>query len=371
MPEGKLKYAALDQLLGAGVVPDALLRAGSRYGIRKVLRREADGGPAAQQERLSDLVATKSAGPIAVATDTANEQHYALPPEFLGLFLGPRRKYSACLWPAPRTTLAEAEEASLAQVCERAGIEDGQDILDLGCGWGSFTLWAAEHYPRSRITAVSNSAPQRGWIESEAERRGLADRVRVITADANDLELEPEAFDRVVSIEMFEHLNNWREMLRRVSTWVRPDGKVFLHVFSHRVTPYLYEGTWAAERFFTAGVMPSHDLLLHFQDDLAVRERWIVDGTHYSRTLAAWLERLDESQHEALEILRDVYGDDRKARIALANWRLFLLSCTEIWGYRRGGEWLVSHYLLEPRSALSEDRPRRQQAGPRAELLPR
>jgi cyclopropane-fatty-acyl-phospholipid synthase len=369
MAEGKLKYAALDRLLGAGLVPDSLLRAGSRYGIRKVLRREAHGGPASQQERLSALVATKSAGPIALATDTANEQHYALPPEFLGLFLGPRRKYSACMWPTPETTLAEAEEASLAQVCERAGIEDGQDVLDLGCGWGSLTLWVAERYPRCRVTAVSNSAPQRGWIEIEAERRGIADRVRVITADANDLELEPGAFDRVVSIEMFEHLSNWNEMLRRVSGWVRPGGKVFLHVFSYRVTPYLYEGTWAAERFFTAGVMPSHDLLLHFQDDLAVRERWIVDGTHYSRTLAAWLDRLDDNREPALAILRNLYGDERKARIALANWRLFLLSTTEIWGYRQGGEWLVSHYLLEPRSApaeLSADRRPRPLAAPRA-----
>ena len=349
MADVKLKYALLDALLGRGLVPDRALRAGSRHGIRKVLRRERRGGPEAQQERLSRLVETKSQGPIAVATDTANEQHYALPPAFLGLFLGPRRKYSACLWPADGTSLAEAEEASLSQVCERAGIEDGHEVLDLGCGWGSMTLWIAEKYPGCRVTAVSNSGPQRGWIEAEAERRGVAERIRVITADANDLELEPASFDRVVSIEMFEHLNNWKEMLRRVSGWVRPDGRVFLHVFSHRMTPYLYEGTWAAERFFTAGVMPSHDLLLHFQDDLAVRERWIVDGIHYSRTLAAWLERLDRNHDEALAILDDLYGDRRKARVALANWRLFLLSTTEIWGYRSGSEWLVSHYLFEPR----------------------
>jgi cyclopropane-fatty-acyl-phospholipid synthase len=349
MADGKLRYSLLDRLLGRGLVPDAVLRAGSRYAIRKVLRREGRGGPAAQQERLSELVGAKSSGPIAVATDTANEQHYGLPPDFLGLFLGPRRKYSACLWPAPDATLAEAEEASLAQVCERAGLEDGQAVLDLGCGWGSLTLWIAERYPACRVTAVSNSAPQRGWIEAEATRRGVADRIRVITADVNELELGPDSFDRVISIEMFEHLSNWKEMLRRVSGWVRRDGKVFLHVFSHRVTPYLYEGTWAAERFFTAGVMPSHDLLLHFQDDLAVRRRWIVDGTHYSRTLAAWLEQLDRNREPALAILRDLYGSERKARVALANWRLFLLSTTEIWGYRAGREWLVSHYLFEPR----------------------
>ncbi len=211
------------------------------------------------------------------------------------------------------------------------------------------TLYIAERYPTCRVTAVSNSAPQRQWIEAEAERRGVADRVRVITADANDLELDADSFDRVVSIEMFEHLNNWREILRRVSTWVRPDGKVFIHVFSHRTVAYLYEGTWAAERFFTAGVMPSHDLLLHFQDDLALRERWIVNGTHYSRTLSAWLGRLDANREQALAVLRDVHGGERAARIALGNWRLFLLSCAEIWGYRNGSEWLVSHYLFEPR----------------------
>ena len=350
MAKPALKYRLLDEALGYGLVPDFALRAGSRYGIRKVVRREDAGGVEASQQRLSELVARKSQGPIAVATDTANEQHYALPPEFLGLFLGPRRKYSGCLWPSESATLAQAEETSLAQVCERAGIEDGQQVLDLGCGWGSMTLWIAERFPACEVTAVSNSAPQRGWIESEAERRGLADRVTVITADVNDLELEPDSFDRVVSIEMFEHLNNWKEMLRRVSTWVRPDGKVFLHVFSHRTVGYLYEGTWAAERFFTAGVMPSHDLLLHFQDDLTVDERWVVDGTHYSRTLAAWLERLDANRDEAYAILLGLYGDKHRARIALANWRLFLLSCTEIWNYRGGSEWLVSHYLFEPRS---------------------
>jgi cyclopropane-fatty-acyl-phospholipid synthase len=350
MARPRLRYALLDHLLGAGVVPDFALGAGSRYGIGKVLRRERAGGVEAAQQRLSELVARKSEGPIAVATDTANEQHYALPPEFFGLCLGPRRKYSGCLLPTPRSSLADAEEASLAQVCERAAIEDGHEILDLGCGWGSFTLYAAERFQASRVTAVSNSTPQREWIESEAERRGFADRIRVITADVNDLELEAHSFDRVISIEMFEHLSNWKEMLGRIAGWVRPSGLLFIHVFTHRTVAYLYEDTWAAERFFTAGVMPSHDLLLHFQDDLRLRERWVVDGTHYSRTLAAWLERLDASRGAALDILRSVHPDERRARIALANWRLFLIACTEIWGYHGGSEWLVSHYLLEPRS---------------------
>lgn len=348
MASHKLRYALLDQLLGFGLPGDGLLRAGSRYGIARVLHDAHAGGVEAEQARLSELVERKRGGPIAVATEAANEQHYALPPEFFGLFLGERRKYSTCLWPEGTETIEAAEEAMLRLSCERAGIYDGASVLDLGCGWGSMTLWIAEHYPGCEITAVSNSAPQRRWIEAEAERRGLAGRVEVITADVNDLELD-RRFDRIVSIEMFEHLNNWREMLRRISGWLEPEGRLFLHVFSHRTIAYLYEGTWAAERFFTGGVMPSHDLLLSFQDDLLVSERWAVPGTHYSRTLAAWLERLDEHRDEALEILTDLHHERRQARIALANWRLFLLACTQIWGYRRGQEWMVSHYVFEPR----------------------
>lgn len=344
-----LRYAALDRALGRGLLPDPLLRAGSRLAVRQVLRRERAGGVEAEQQRLSELVARKSSGPIAVATDTANEQHYALPPEFFGLFLGERRKYSGCLWPEGAATIEDAEVAMLELTCERARIFDGARVLDLGCGWGALTLWIAERYPRCQVTAVSNSAPQREWIGAEAERRGLSDRVEVITADANDLELD-RSFDRVCSVEMFEHLNNWKEMLRRVSGWLGPDGLVFIHVFTHRDIAYLYEGTWAAERFFTAGVMPSHDLFLHFQDDLRLADRWSVSGTHYSRTLAAWLERLDEHTDEALAILERVHGNRTKAKVALGNWRLFLLSTTEIWGYRDGREWMVSHYLFEPRS---------------------
>jgi cyclopropane-fatty-acyl-phospholipid synthase len=346
----KWRYAVLDRALGAGLLPDPVLRAGSRYAVRKVLRRERAGGVEAQQQRLTELVERKSRGPIAVATDTANEQHYALPPEFLGLFLGRRRKYSGCLWPAGVDSLDAAEEAMLTLTCERAQLFDGARVLDLGCGWGSLTLWIAERYPASAVTAVSNSAPQREWIEAEAERRGLCDRIEVITADVNDLELDQDRFDRVISIEMFEHLNNWREMMRRIRRWLASDGLLFLHLFSHRTLGYLYEGTWAAERFFTAGVMPSHDLLMHFQHELELRERWAVGGIHYSRTLDAWLKRLDANAGGALSILEDLYGDRRRARIALANWRLFLLSTTEIWRHNRGRDWIVSHYLLEPRS---------------------
>ncbi len=349
----RLRYAAMDQLLGRGLVPDLALRAGARYGVRKVLRREHEGGVEAEQRRLTDLVARKSAGPIAIATDAANEQHYEIPPAFFDLFLGARRKYSGCLWPPGTETIERAEEESLRLTCERAGIADGQRVLDLGCGWGSMTLWIAEKFPACRITAVSNSAPQRRWIEDAAERRGLSQRVEVITADVTDLELPEHEFDRIVSIEMFEHLNNWAEILRRISTWVKPEGLLFLHVFSHRTIGYLYEDTWGAERFFTAGVMPSHDLLLSFQRDMILRRRWAINGVHYSKTLAAWLERLDDNRRAAFDVLLGHYGDRRRAKIALANWRLFLIACVEIWGHNRGEDWIVSHYLFEPRASTN------------------
>jgi cyclopropane-fatty-acyl-phospholipid synthase len=237
----------------------------------------------------------------------------------------------------------------LALSCERAGIEDGMRVLDLGCGWGSLSLWLAERYPSCTVLGVSNSNSQREWIMGEAAGRGLSN-VSVVTADVNTFE-PADVFDRVMSIEMFEHMRNWRELLRRVSTWLDPvAGRAFIHVFSHRTLPYLFEGTWAAARFFTAGLMPSHDLMLHFQEDMVVREQWAVPGTHYARTLRAWLERLDGSAAEAIEVLRRSGRSEREARRLVATWRLFLISTDVIWGYRGGNHWLVSHYLLEPRS---------------------
>ncbi|MGH2910009.1 MAG: SAM-dependent methyltransferase, partial [Solirubrobacteraceae bacterium] len=318
-------------------------------------RAEGRGGVDAQAERLRALVARMSSGPVAESVQAANEQHYELPAEFLGLLLGPRRKYSGCLWPWPEGSgsLAEAEEAMLSLTCERAGVRDGMRVLDLGCGWGSLSLWLAERYPACTVVGVSNSASQREWILGEAARRGLGN-VSVVTADVNTYAPPSEGgFDRVMSIEMFEHMRNWRELLRRVSTWLDPDGgRAFVHVFSHRTLPYLFTGTWASARFFTAGLMPSHDLMLHFQDDLVVRDQWAVPGTHYARTLRAWRERLDGSLGDAVEVLRrSGRWSEREARRLVASWRLFLLSTEVIWGYGGGDRWLVSHYLLEPRSA--------------------
>lgn len=341
-----LRYRALDVALRHQVAPDPLLRAGSRWGARARERKEARGGVEAQEARLKALLERMSTGPVAEVPEKANEQHYELPEAFFGLVLGPRRKYSGCLFEREGTTLAEAEEAMLALSCERAQVADGMRILELGCGWGSLTLWLGEQYPNASITAVSNSHGQRGYIEAEAARRGITN-LTVVTADVNDF--APDGtFDRVMSIEMFEHMRNWKELLRRVSTWLEPDGKCWIHVFTHRELPYLFEGTWAAERFFTAGLMPSHDLPARFQEDLVLADRWVVPGTHYARTLQEWLKRLDADPERALAIL----GEGRtqaEARTLLGGWRLFLLSTDELWSHRGGDAWLVSHYLFEQR----------------------
>jgi cyclopropane-fatty-acyl-phospholipid synthase len=343
------RYELLDRALERGLPSDGVLRIGSRYGAWARERAEARGGVEAQSQRLRELVAWMSSGPIAELPEKANEQHYELPAEFLGLILGPRRKYSGCLWPSATSSLAAAEEAMLSLSCARAGVRDGMRVLDLGCGWGSLSLWLAEHYPGGSVVGVSNSHAQREWILGEAARRGLSN-LSIVTADVNAY--APDGgFDRVMSIEMFEHMRNWRELLRHVATWLAPDGRAFVHVFSHRTLPYRFVGTWAAARFFTAGLMPSHELMFHFAEDLRVADSWIVPGTHYARTLRAWRERLDANAGEALEVLRASGRSPREARRLLATWRLFLLSTEVIWGYRGGDRWLVSHYLLEPRGA--------------------
>lgn len=341
-----LRYRALDRALQHQVAPDALLRAGSRWGARVRERKEARGGVEGQEQRLRALIERMSTGPVAEVPEKANEQHYELPEAFFGLVLGPRRKYSGCYFKPGVTSLAQAEEDMLALSCERAQVADGMRILELGCGWGSLTLWLGERYPHATITAVSNSHGQRAYIEAEAARRAITN-LTVITADVNDFEPDGR-FDRVMSIEMFEHMRNWKELLRRISTWLEDDGKAWIHVFSHRATPYLFQGTWAAERFFTAGLMPSHELFGRFQDDLVLADRWAVDGTHYAKTLQAWLARLDADPEQALAIL----GKGRteaEARTLLGGWRLFLLSTDELWGYEGGDRWLVSHHLFEQR----------------------
>jgi cyclopropane-fatty-acyl-phospholipid synthase len=334
-----------------GRLPEFALRAGIRRLLRGRLRQIDEGGASAVARRRQQLLAELRQGPIAVATREANEQHYEVPAELFERVLGARLKYSGCYWPPGVDDLDGAEEAMLELTCERAGVEDGMEILDLGCGWGSLSLWLAERYPRSRLLAVSNSAAQRRFIERRATERGY-DRLEVVTRDINDFR-PGRSFDRVMSIEMFEHMRNYRELLARIAGWLVPDGRLFVHVFCHRQRPYLFErdggADWMARHFFTGGLMPSADLFVEFGDDLRLEESWLVDGRHYERTARAWQRRLEADRAAVVGLFTGVYGA-AEARRWYHRWRLFFLACAELFAYNGGQEWLVGHYRLRPGS---------------------
>jgi len=331
----------------SGRVPDPLTRFGIRQMCGQRLREERRRAAA---DGHRDILRSLRAGPIALHVEAANAQHYELPPAFFALVLGARRKYSGAFWPDGVHDLDRAEEAMLDLTCRRAGLEDGMRVLDLGCGWGSLTEWIAERYPRCRIVAVSNSRPQGDFIRAELARRARGN-VEVVTADMNDF--DPGArFDRIISIEMFEHMRNYQRLFERVASWLAPGGRLFLHVFAHRAFVYPFESTgaadWMARTFFTGGLMPSHDLFAHFQDHLRLDDQWWLDGRHYQRTSNAWLDNLDAHREEVLRLFDDTYGAAEAPRW-LVRWRLFFLACAELFGYRRGSEWGVSHHRLAAR----------------------
>lgn len=333
-----------------GLGPDRAIRRGIRHLLKQRLSEIRPGDAQAAARHEAQFIEQMRRGPVALVPEKANDQHYEVPVEFFRQVLGAHLKYSSAFWPSNATTLDQAEAAALRESCLHASLMNGQTILELGCGWGSLTLWMAEHYPDSHITAVSNSPSQRAYIEAQARARGLQSQIRVMTCDMNTFEVDPGGFDRVVSVEMFEHMRNWPDLFARVRRWLKPGGQFFMHVFVHRSTAYLFEdrgpADWMSRQFFTGGMMPSDGLPLVCQDHLSCVDRWRWDGSHYEKTANAWLANMDGARETLWPVIERVYGK-AGARVWWGRWRLFFMACAELFGYEEGRQWGVSHYLFE------------------------
>ena len=330
-----------------GLVPDSVVRAGIRRLLESKRREiQADDLERAANE-LNQFVAMMNRSPIALVPDLANEQHYEVPAEFFVEVMGDHLKYSCGYWPSGVDTITASEAAALRLAVQRAGIEDGMQVLDLGCGWGSLSLWIAEKFPQCSVTSVSNSSSQREFIMRRAEQMKLQN-IEVIVQDMNDFVTE-DRFDRVVSVEMFEHMRNYGELFHSISRWLAPGGRFFMHIFCHRSTPYEYidkgPGDWMSRYFFSGGIMPSSDLPLRFSEHLSIDQRWHLNGQHYTRTCEAWLARMDSNKEKILPILAECYGAD-DAEVWWQRWRVFFMACSELFNYNQGSEWYVGHYLF-------------------------
>lgn len=338
----------ISTLLEKNLLPDALIRTGIRRLLAQRLREERKQDAAEQQMHFMSLIAFLKASPIAVNTHDANEQHYEVPTEFFRLVMGKHMKYSSGYWKSADVTLDTSEEDMLELTTERAELIDGMSILELGCGWGSLSLFMAKKYPNARITGVSNSRTQKEYIDAEAAKRGLKN-LTIITADMNTFTIDGP-FDRVVSVEMFEHMRNYELLLAKVASFLKPEGKLFVHIFTHKTLAYLFEvkdeTDWMSKYFFSGGIMPSDHLLLYFPKHLAIERHWQVPGHHYNKTSEAWLRNMDANEPRIRQIFADTYGADQVTKW-WSYWRVFFMSCAELWGYNNGEEWIVSHYLFE------------------------